>query len=299
MLKTEIAGIQLKNPVMAASGTIGLEYGSLLDLSRVGAVITKTVTYEAKEGNPAPRTCETTAGMLNSIGLENTGVRSFVNEDLPAYLEAGAVVIVSIGGETIEEYAAVAEALNDTPGVAAVEVNVSCPNVDKGGIQFGCRPRLAAEATSAVKNASSLPVIVKLTPNVTSIVDVAKACEAAGADALSLINTLLGMAIDIHTVRPKLGRGYGGLSGPAIKPVAVRMVYETAGAVKIPVIGIGGISNADDAIEFLMAGASAVQIGTATFVEPNTAEKVIEGISSFLRHNGYDNVEQLTGKART
>lgn len=297
MLETEIAGIKLKNPVMAASGTIGLEYRTLMDFSRLGAIIPKTITHEAKAGNPAPRTCETAAGMLNSIGLENKGVRHFVEEELPAFIETGATVIVSIGGETIDEYVMAAEELNEETGIAGLELNVSCPNVDKGGIQFGCRPRLAAEVTEAVKYATRYPVIVKLTPNVTSITDVAKACEAAGADAISLINTLMGMAIDIDSGKAKLGRGFGGLSGPAIKPVALRMVYETASVVTIPVIGIGGIMEAKDAVEFLMAGASAVQVGTANFVDPKSAERIIEGLGYFTRKMGFDNIGQLTGKA--
>lgn len=251
----------------------------------------------AKTGNPAPRTCETTAGMLNSIGLENKGVRHFVESELPAFIETGATVIVSVGGETIEEYVLAAEELNGHAEIAGLEINISCPNVNRGGVQFGCRPRLAAEVTEAVKYVTSYPVIVKLTPNVTSIADVAKACESAGADALSLINTLLGMAIDIESGQAKLGRGFGGLSGPSVKPVALRMVYETASAVAIPVIGIGGIMEAEDAVEFLMAGASAIQIGTANFVDPRSAEKVIDGLASFTKRMGYDNVGQLTGKA--
>lgn len=298
MLETEIAGIKMKNPVMAASGTFGLEYAALTDLARLGAVIPKTVTYEVKTGNPAPRICETYAGMLNSIGLENKGVDRFISEDLPEYLSAGATVIVSIGGETIDEYVLAAEALNEAEGIAGVEINVSCPNVSKGGIQFGCLARQAALVTEAVKCASKYPVIVKLTPNVTSVTDIAKACEGAGADAISLINTLLGMAIDIETGQPKLGWGYGGLSGPAIKPVALRMVYDTAAAVNIPVVGVGGIMDAKDALEFLMAGAVAVQVGTASFVDPGAAGKIVGGIEVFVKDNGYDNVGQLIGKAR-
>ncbi len=282
---------------MAASGTFGLECAALTDPARLGAIIPKTVTYEAKTGNPAPRTCETTAGMLNSIGLENKGVERFILEDLPEYLKTGATVVVSIGGETVDEYVQAAAALNEAEGIAGIEVNVSCPNVDKGGLQFGCQKRQAALVTEAVKYTSRYPVIVKLTPNVTNITEIAGACADAGADAISLINTLLGMAIDIETGRPKLGRGYGGLSGPAIKPVALRMVYETAAVVNIPVIGVGGIMKAEDALEFLMAGASAVQVGTASFVDPGSAVKIVEGIETFLRDNNYDNVGQIIGKA--
>jgi dihydroorotate dehydrogenase (NAD+) catalytic subunit len=282
---------------MAASGTIGLETRSLIKFSRLGAIIPKTVTYEAKTGNPAPRTCETTAGMLNSIGLENKGIRYFLDNELPLFVETGATVIVSVGGETIEEYVMAAEEMNDAAGVSGLELNISCPNVDKGGVQFGCRPRLAAEVTEAVKYATRFPLIVKLTPNVASIADVAKACESAGADALSLINTIPGMAIDVESGKAKIGRGFGGLSGPAIKPVALRMVYETARAVTIPVIGIGGIMEANDAVEFLMAGATAVQIGTANFIDPGSAERIIDGLSFFIKENGYDHIGQLKGKA--
>jgi len=297
LLKTDIAGIQMKNPVMAASGTFGLEYAALTDLTRLGAIIPKTITFEAKTGNPAPRTCETSAGMLNSIGLENKGVEWFISEDLPEYVKSGATVIVSIGGETVDEYVQAAEALNEAEGVAGIEVNISCPNVDKGGLQFGCQRRQAAIVTESVKAVSRYPVIVKLTPNVTSVTEIAKACESAGADAISLINTLLGMAIDIESGRPKLGRAYGGLSGPAIKPVAVRMVYDTAAAIGIPVIGVGGIMNVGDALEFLMAGAVAVQIGTASFVDPGTAVRIIDGLEAFLKDQEYDNVGQIIGKA--
>lgn len=296
-LATEIAGIKLKNPVIAASGTVGLESAALMDFSRLGAIIPKTVTSLPKTGNPAPRTCETAAGMLNSIGLENKGVQHFISDELPRFIETGSTVIVSIGGETIEEYVMAAEELNDASGIAGLELNISCPNVDRGGVQFGCRPRPAAEVTEAVKNATRFPLIVKLTPNVASITDVAKACQAAGADALSLINTILGMAIDVESGRAKLGRGFGGLSGPAIKPVALRMVYETASAVTIPIIGVGGIMKANDAAEFLMAGAAAVQVGTANFVDPKAAEKIVDGLASFVREKGYDNIGQLTGKA--
>jgi dihydroorotate dehydrogenase (NAD+) catalytic subunit len=298
MLRTEIAGIQLKNPVIAASGTIGLEAAALTDLEKLGAVIPKTITYEAKKGNPPPRTCETSAGMLNSIGLENKGVERFICEDLPEYLSAGATVIVSIGGETVDEYAMAADTLNEAEGIVGIEVNVSCPNVDKGGIQFGSRARQAAAVTEAVKYASRYPVIVKLTPNVTSVTEIAKACAYAGADAISLINTLLGMAIDINTSRPKLGRGYGGLSGPAIKPIALRMVYDTVAAVSIPVIGIGGIMDFNDALEFLMAGAAAIQVGTASFIEPDAGVRIVEDLETYVAGNGYDNISQLIGKAQ-
>jgi dihydroorotate dehydrogenase (NAD+) catalytic subunit len=298
ILETTFAGIVLKNPVMTASGTFGREYASLTDVTKLGAVIPKSVTYAARTGNPPPRIWETTAGMLNSIGLENHGARYFVDEEMPFWRAAGATVIASVAGETVDEFVRAAEILTEADDIAALEINVSCPNVDRGGIQFGCRPRLAADVTAAVKEVARCPVIVKLTPNVTSIADVAKAVEAAGADAVSLINTIMGMAIDIELGRPVLGRGIGGLSGPAIKPIALRHVYEAAGAVKIPVIGIGGIADSDDAVEFMMAGAAAVQVGTATFVDPQAAENVAAGLESFLTKHGYDNVSQLIGKAR-
>lgn len=298
MLETNIAGLKLKNPVIAASGTFGREYATLTDAAKLGAVIPKSVTFLPRAGNPPPRLWETTAGLLNSIGLENRGVGYFIEEELPIWREMGATVIVSVAGETVDEFVRTVEVLNQVEGVAALELNVSCPNVDRGGIQFGCRPRLAADVTAAVKNVAGVPVIVKLTPNVTSITEIAKAVEAAGADAISLVNTVLGMAIDVEAARPALGRVVGGLSGPAIKPIALRLVYETAGAVKIPVIGLGGISSAGDAVEFMMAGAVAVQIGTATFVEPKTAEQVVVGLEGFLKERGYDNIGQLIGQAR-
>ncbi len=297
-LTTDIAGIQLKNPVIMASGTFGREYGRFTDPAKLGAVIPKSVTLEARSGNPAPRVWETTAGMLNSIGLENRGVTYFVEEELPLWLGLGATVIASVAGETIDEFVRVAEIFNDVDGISALELNVSCPNVDRGGIQFGCRPRLAADVTAAVKSVANKPVIVKLTPNVTSITEIAKAVEAAGADAVSLINTVLGMAIDIAAEKPALGRVVGGLSGPAIKPIALRLVYETVGAIDIPVIGLGGITTPADALEFMLAGASAVQIGTATFIEPKTGEQVVAGIGTYLREHDYDNITQLIGRAR-
>lgn len=298
MLDTEIAGIELKNPVMVASGTFGNEFAGLVDLREIGAVITKSVTYEPKTGNPPPRTCETAAGMLNSIGLENRGVKAFMEGDLKALTEAGATVIVSVAGETTEEFSQAVMVLNEAEGVAGIELNVSCPNVERGGIYFGCRPRLAAEVTAAVKAISRYPVIVKLTPNVTSVTEVAKAVEAAGADAISLINTVIGMSIDVETQRPKLGHVTGGLSGPAIKPIALRMVYETAAAVALPIIGVGGIMNTVDAVEFLLAGASAIQVGTANFINPRVAGEIAAGLENYLESNLYDHVSQLIGKAR-
>jgi len=298
ILETNIAGMELKNPVIAASGTFGREYAELIDVARLGAVIPKSVTFGARTGNKPPRVTETTAGMLNSIGLENRGIRYFIDEELPFWRNAGATVIASIAGETVDEFTRAAEALASVEDIAGIEINVSCPNVDKGGVQFGCKPRLAAEVTAAVKNESRLPVIVKLTPNVTNIVDIAKAVEAAGADCVSLINTLLGMRIDIEAKRPVLGRGEGGLSGPAIKPVALRMVYRVSENLEIPVIGMGGISTAEDAIEFMMAGAAAVQVGTASFVDPRAMLNIISGLEEFVTKNSYDSVIELVGEAR-
>jgi dihydroorotate dehydrogenase (NAD+) catalytic subunit len=298
MLKTVIAGIEFKNPVMTASGTFGRENAALTDVSKLGAVIPKSVTFEAKTGNRPPRVCETRAGMLDSIGLENNGIEYFMSEEVPFWTGLGATVVASIAGETREEFVLAAEALNDADGIAALELNISCPNVDRGGVQFGCKPAMAAEVTAVVRNVSRYPVFVKLTPNVTSIVDIAKAVEAAGADAISLINTILGMSIDIETGRPILGRAVGGLSGPAIKPVAVRMVYEAAGAVSIPVIGMGGITTAEDAVEFMMAGAAAVQVGTASFVNPRAAEDITSGLKKYAEANGYSAISQIVGKAR-
>ena len=298
MLEIEIAGVRFRNPVILASGTIGTDYAGLVDWRDYGAVVAKSVTLSARIGNPPPRVCETPAGMLNAIGLENKGVNHFVRADLPAYLEAGATVIASIAGETVEEYADVAEVLNEAKGVVALEVNVSCPNVSRGGVQFGSRPRLAAEVTAAVKAVTAKPVFVKLTPNVTSITDAAKAVEAAGADAVSLINTITGMVIDIATEKPVLGKKTGGLSGPAIRPVAVRMVYEVAGAVSVPIIGVGGIMTAEDAAQFLMAGATAVEVGTAVFVDPKATGAIASGLASIAAKKGYDHVSRMIGKAR-
>lgn len=298
MLETLIAGIKFKNPVMTASGTFGRENAELTDVSKIGAVIPKSVTFGAKIGNKPPRICETRAGMLNSIGLENNGIDYYIKEEVPFWQSRGATIVASIAGESRDEFIAAAEALNDADGIAALEINISCPNVDRGGVQFGCKPAMAAEVTRAVKTVSKYPIFVKLTPNVTSIADIAKAVEAAGADAISLINTILGMSIDINTGQPILGRGVGGLSGPAIKPVAVRMVYEAAGAVSIPIIGMGGIMSAEDAVEFMMAGATAVQVGTASFVNPKAAEEIAAGLGKFAVDNGYDRIGQIIGKAR-
>lgn len=280
-LQINIGSLVLKNPVMVASGTFG--YGeefheSFYDISKLGAVVTKGISLKAREGNEMPRTIETASGMLNAIGLANVGLKNFISEKLPFLKKTGATVIVNILGSTIEEYTELAKALDDEDDAHGIELNISCPNVKGGGIQFGIDPKAAAKVTKAVRRAFSRTLIVKLSPQASSIPAMARAVEDAGADAVSLINSIPAMAIDIKTGKPVLANVIGGLTGPAIKPIALRMVYEAAKAVKIPVIGIGGIMNAKDAIEFLLAGAKAVQIGTANFVNPMTAIEVIEGL---------------------
>ncbi len=290
-------GLLLANPVMTASGTFGYgtEYADLFDIQRLGAIVCKGTTLEPRQGNPQPRIAETPGGVLNSIGLQNAGVDALIAGKAPIWATWRVPVIVNIAGETTEDYARLAERLDSVPGVSALEVNISCPNVTAGGAEFGAEPGPAAKVTEAVRAATSLPVIVKLTPNTSDIVAVARAVAAAGADAVSLINTIKGMAIDIATRKPLLGNGYGGLSGPAIKPVALWMVYEVAGAVDVPVVGCGGIATADDAIEFLIAGASAVQVGTASFSTPTAAIDVLEGIERFLAEQGIADVADLVG----
>jgi len=292
----DIAGIRMKNPVMTASGTFGsgLEFSDFLDLGQLGAIVVKGMTLEPCSGNKGRRMAETAAGMLNCIGLENPGADEFINKTLPKLAEFDTPVIVNIAGKTIEEYGELAGRLN-VAGVAGLEVNISCPNVKQGGIVFGTDPACAASVISEVKKASKLPVIAKLSPNVTNIVEMAQAVEAVGADAVSLINTLLGMAIDIKTCKPVLGNIVGGLSGPAVKPVALRMVWQVASAVKVPVIGMGGIMCADDAIEFLLAGASAVAVGTANFVNPRATIQIAQGIEEYLSERGLTDVKQLVG----
>ena len=293
-------GLLLKNPVMTASGTFGYgtEYGELVDIQRLGAVVCKGTTLNPREGNPQPRLVETASGLLNSIGLQNIGVEAMIREKAPLWASWKVPVIVNIAGETVEEYAAVASRLDGVAGVSAVEVNVGCPNVRAGGMEFGRDPGSAAAVTGAVKAATSLPVIVKLTPNVTDIVEIALAVSEAGADALCLINTLRGMAIDTAARRPSLGNIHGGLSGPAIKPVALSMVYQAAGQVSIPIVGCGGISSAEDALEFIMAGASAVEVGTFQFVNPRALLDVLEGIERFMEREGVRDLSEIIGAAR-
>ena len=298
-LDVEIAGIKLKNPVIAASGTFGYgeEYSEVTDISKLGAIITKTVTLKPREGNPPPRLCETPSGMLNSIGLQNDGIEALVKEHLPFLSKFKVPVIVNIAGDTPEEFAALAKRLDKEPVVKGLELNISCPNVKQGGMLFGVDPKLTVEVVKAVKKVTALPIIAKLTPNVTDIALIAKAAQDAGADAVSLINTVLGMAINVENWKSKIAAGPAGLSGPAIKPIAVRMVWQVAKAVKIPVIGIGGIMTPEDAIEFFLAGACAVQVGTANFVDPEACAKIIGGIKSYLEARGLSGIKDLIGKA--
>jgi len=276
----DIAGIKMKNPVMAASGTFGFgeEYAELYDLNKLGAIVTKSVTLKPRSGNPPPRICETPSGMLNSIGLQNDGLEAFITKHLPFLSKYSTPIIVNVAGETMEEYAEVVKALSKESKVAGIELNISCPNVKKGGMAFGVDPQLTEEIVKKVRPLAGKPLIVKLSPNVTDITVIAKAAVNAGADALSLINTVLGMAIDIKTKKPKLATITGGLSGPAIKPIAVRMVWQVAQVVNVPIIGIGGIMTADDVQEFLLAGASAVQVGTGNLVDADCALRIIENL---------------------
>ncbi|HQD41363.1 MAG TPA: dihydroorotate dehydrogenase [Bacillota bacterium] len=295
-MSVNIAGIRLKNPVLTASGTFGFgeEYGEYYDLNRLGAVVVKGLTLRPRKGNPPPRTCETPAGMLNSVGLQNPGVDFFLEKELPRLLDRGACVIANISGASVDEYCLMMEKLSQS-GVAAVELNLSCPNVKEGGIAFGLKPDLVYEVTRRVKECGQKPVIVKLSPNVTDIVEIALAAAEGGGDAVSLINTLLAMDIDVWSRRPVLGNTYGGLSGPAVKPVALRMVHQVAGAVDIPVIGMGGILDWYDAVQFILAGAKAVAVGTANFVNPLAPVEIIEGIERYLVKQGFTSVEDMVG----
>jgi len=296
-LRVELAGLELRNPVVTASGTFasGREYADFIDLSRLGAVVTKGVSVEPWAGNDSPRIAETASGMLNSIGLQNPGLDAFVAKDLAWLAGQDVPVIVNISGHSVADYAEVAERLDEHEAVDALEVNISCPNVDAGGMAFGTDCASAAEVTAAVRAVTAKPVIVKLSPNVTDIADIARAVEAAGADAVSLINTLLGMSIDATTRRPRLARVVGGLSGPAIKPVALRMVWQVYRAVQVPIVGMGGVMTGEDAVEFMLAGASAVAVGTASFVDPRAAVRVIDGIAEYCREHGVARVADLTG----
>ena len=286
---------------MTASGTFGYgtEYSHLFDIQRLGAIVCKATTLEPRDGNPQPRLAETACGVLNSIGLQNIGVDALIKQKAPIWASWKVPVIVNIAGETVDDYARLAGKLDGVAGISAIEVNISCPNIKGGGAEFGADSKSAAEVTTAVKTATSLPVVVKLTPNTSDIAKVALAVTEAGADAISLINTMKGMAIDITQRRPLLGNITGGLSGPAIKPVALYMVYEVAGAVGVPVIGCGGIATASDAIEFIMAGASAIQVGTASFTNPRAPLEVLEGIEQFVQQQGIGDITELIGAARS
>jgi len=294
-------GLLLANPVMTASGTFGYgtEYGHLFDIQKLGAIVCKGTTLQPREGNPQPRLAETPCGLLNSIGLQNIGVKALIKEKAPIWAGWRVPVIVNIVGETIDDYAQLAEKLDGVAGISGIEVNIGCPNIKAGGAEFGARAESAAEVTAAVKAATSLPVVVKLSPNTSDIAEVARAVAEAGADAICLINTLKGMAIDVAKRRPSLGGITGGLSGPAIKPVALYMVYETAGAVDVPLVGCGGITTASDAIEFIMAGASAIQVGTVNFANPRAPLDILEGIAQFMKQEGINNLTDLIGVARS
>lgn len=298
-LSVKVGSLELENPVMTASGTFasGREFAQFMDLSRLGAIVTKGVSPEPWPGNASPRVAETSSGMLNSIGLQNPGVESFVAGDLAWLSEhvPATPIVVNVSGHTIDDYVRVVARLEAEPSVAAYEINISCPNVDEGGMAFGTECASAARVTAACRSATTRTLIVKLSPNVTDIADIARSVEAAGADAVSLINTLLGMAIDAPSRRPKLARVVGGLSGPAIKPVALRMVWQVASAVGVPVIGMGGIRNGEDAVEFMLAGATAVAVGTANFVDPTAVTRVIDGLAEYCHENGVGSAAELTG----
>ncbi len=300
-LTTPLGPLTLKNPLIAASGCFGygVEYAELVDLSTLGAIAVKGLFLTEREGHPPPRIVETPSGMLNAIGLQGIGVHRFVREKLPELRRLGATVIVNICGSTLDEYVEVAKVLSDAEGVAALELNISCPNIKEGGIQFGCSLPGTHQVVSAIRKATRLPVIPKLTPNVTDVASFARAAEQAGADAVSLVNTFLAMAIDVHTRRPKLTNIVGGLSGPAIRPIAVRMVYECRQAVKIPIVGMGGIACAEDAIEFMIAGANAVQVGTANFVDPFIWSKLRSGIEAYMQRHGLARLADIVGTVDT
>lgn len=300
-LAVEVAGISMKNPVMAASGTFGYgeEYGEHLSLHHLGALITKGISLNPQPGNPPPRLVETTGGMLNAIGLQNIGVRALIEEKIPNLRKYGIPLIVNIFGTTLKEYEEVAKTLEGVGGIAGLEINISCPNIKKGGLAFGTDPSDVFKVVSAVRKSSSRPIMVKLSPNVTDITSIARSAEEAGADILSLINTLIGMAVNPETRTPRLANITGGLSGPAIKPIALRMVWEVYNAVSIPVVGVGGICSAGDALEFIIAGASAVQVGTGHFVNPHLTAEIVAGLEKYLRANQLTSLTALVGTLET
>lgn len=291
--------LRLANPIIAASGCFGYgeEYAGVIDVQRLGAFVSKGITPERRAGNPMPRILETPAGMLNAIGLQNPGIRGFIKKYPPKWETWRVPAIVNISAEAIEDYAELAGALDEVPGIAGIEINVSCPNIARGGYCFGWDPAMSAEVTRAVRAATTLPIMVKLSPGATDVVAVAEAVEDAGADAISLINTLVGMAIDVRHRKPLLANHTGGLSGPAIKPIAVRMVYQVASAVRVPVVGMGGIMSLNDALEFFLAGASAVQVGTGIFIDPGLPIRLIDELASWLEREGFSSVEQIVGIA--
>lgn len=296
-LTTHIHNLTLKNPVMTASGTFGYgeEFTDFIDLGRLGGIVVKGTTGERRQGNPYPRMAETPMGMLNAVGLQNVGVKRFCSEVYPRICHFDTNVLVNVSGSSIEEYCSVAEQIDALDAIPGIELNISCPNVKKGGMGFGTNPDMAAQVVSAVRKVYHKTLIVKLTPNVTSVVDIAKAVEQAGADSVSLINTLLGMAIDVERQRPYLSTITGGLSGPCVKPVAVRMVWQVAHAVQIPVIGLGGITSAADALEFLMAGAKAVEVGTANFIDPTVTVKIVDGLEDYCQRHHVEDINDIIG----
>ncbi|MCD6112818.1 MAG: dihydroorotate dehydrogenase [Bacteroidales bacterium] len=296
-LNIKIKNLELKNPVLTASGTFGYgeEFEDFIDINKLGGIIVKGTTLEPRQGNPYPRMAETASGMLNAVGLQNKGVDVFINDIYPKIKKYNTNVIVNVSGSNIKEYVKTAEKINHLDKIPAIELNISCPNVKQGGMAFGTNAKSAAEVTKAVREVYKKTLIVKLSPNVTDITEIAKAVEAEGADSVSLINTLLGMAVDVNTQRPLLSTVTGGLSGPCVKPVALRMVWQVFNAVKIPVIGLGGIMNANDAIEFILAGATAIQIGTANFIDPQISIKIIKGIEKYLSERNISSINDLIG----
>ncbi len=296
-LSVKIGELILNNPILTASGTFGYgeEYASVLDLNRLGGMVTKAISLEPRPGNPFPRIAETSCGMLNSIGLTNVGVKTFIKDKLPFLKKLTTAVVVNIAGKTVEEFAKVVSEIENAGGVDGYEINVSCPNVKEGGMAFSANPQITAAVTKKARAVTDRCLIVKLSPNVTSIREIAVAAEAAGADALSLINTIVGMAVDIKTRRPKLATVTGGLSGPAIKPIAIAKVFEVVQAVKIPVIGIGGIMNVDDVLEFLITGATAIQVGTANFIDPNIAELLVGDLENYLQQHHIHDIHEIIG----
>ncbi len=296
-MSVNIGKLHMKNPVMTASGTFGYgeEYADFMDISRIGGIIVKGTTLHKREGNPYPRMAETPSGMLNAVGLQNKGVHYFVEHIYPRIKDIQACMIVNVSGSTIDDYMKTAEIINELVNIPAIELNISCPNVKQGGMAFGITPQGAEEVVKAVRLVYKKTLIVKLSPNVTDITEIARAVESAGADSVSLINTLLGMAIDAERKRPVLSTITGGMSGAAVKPIALRMVWQVANAVKIPVIGLGGIMNWKDAVEFMLAGASAIQIGTANFIDPCVTLKVIDGINDYLERHGYKSAKDIIG----